>query len=261
VREGRESYRGRTLEDLKQRIAAIGVEGQLPTPMTSFLMMTPGSTPVIAPVDRRICSQMVATLREWSHGPTITWCGVWPRYIGSPAPARESVLLAELSPRAVEDAGGVGLAGTPSAESIVLVDGTPMPNAVTRVTADEGAGAPPKTEPITVPTTARTRITGSGPRTPGRKRLVQALGAQRHTLAQCFLAAPRGDYRVRQKLALRASWSPLMGLTGFEVAAPREVAPLTLACLKNHVEEIAQATLRAEEAGPIALTVKVWMTF
>ena len=262
VTERAQSYESGTLSALKQRIATIGVEGQLLTPMTSFLAMTPGRTPVIAPVDPSICSQSEAALRGWTHQSPRRWCGgPWPYGVGPPRPARESVMLADLSPRAVEDAGGVGLAGTPSAESIVYVDGVPIPNAVTNVTADEGAGAPPIAEPITVETTARTRILGSGPQNSGRKRLVQALKAERHTLAQCFLAAPRSEYRVRQKLALRASWSPLVGLEGLEVVAPHEVPPLTLACLKNHIDEIAQTTLHAEEAGPIALTVRVWMTF
>jgi hypothetical protein len=253
-----DSYR-RDADATPQELRAFGVAHQLVTPFTPLVLKEPGSARATGDVDPALCTQVLAADRAWRPYYMPTLCG-GPFYIPPPR-LRESMVIADVSPRAVEDARGVALAGTPSAESTVLVDGVPTNDALTTVTPDEGAGGPPKVEPIEVPTTARIRVRRRRRASSADRRLRDHLHTERDALVECFLAAPRASYRIRQRLEIRARWSPERGLEDFTIAAAKEIPQVITTCLRNHVDDAASTSLKDADAGDVVLTLDVGMTF
>lgn len=183
----------------------------------------------------------------------------WPAPFGYRPSARGTD--ADLTPRAHEDAGGVRLGGTPSAESVVLIDGAPAHVDVRSATPDEGAGSPAQgRERRAVEPSAQVRV--NAPRAGAAlRRLQDSLNARSGALAECFVAAPSRDYRVRHRLRLRGEWTPQDGVRGLTITATAPVAEVTSTCLRDQIEIAANLALAAADAGPFELSLRVWMTY
>lgn len=171
-------------------------------------------------------------------------------------PERAPTAVADFSAIAGEDARGPRIAGMPSAESELRVDGVPISGAIASQTPQETITtrrrAPRVADPVS-------RVRVETPRAGGAiasDDLHRAVAAQARVLAECFVAADRSTYRLRQRVTLRLRRAVDGRITEASVQASEVLALEIGACLRDVVAGALSGSGAIEVEVPMVVTMR-----